>query len=264
MEKLNFPVPQYGDSPEKNRVTVIDSKDVAQWYSPVLVTAGMIGEKSCEKKVLKRVVELFRLIEPDDYVNALLEFFTQGLERFDSRWRYSDIVTVLFAAAKLLKPETYLEIGVRRGRSMAAVAKVQPECTIVGFDYWKRNYAGMITPGPEFVEAELKKIGYRGTLNLVSGNSHQTVPQFMADHPDEYFDLITVDGDHSPEGAADDLKNVLPRLKVGGAVIFDDICHPAHPELGAVWDFYVNDAERFSTWNYTDLGYGVGIAVRKK
>jgi len=49
------------------------------------------------------------------------------------------------------------------------------------------------------------------------------------------FDLITVDGDHSEEGAFDDLLNVIPHLNVGGILVFDDIAHPTHPYLLGVW-----------------------------
>lgn len=262
-EQLDFPVPEYDKQPEKNFSTVIRSEEVEKWYSPALITASIIGQRSLSRETIQEVLNLYKQIEPDDYVSALIKFYSEGLSRYGDDWNYSDIVTVLYAAGELIKPKAYLEIGVRRGRSLAAVAATQPFCNIFGFDYWKRNYAGMETPGPEFVENEIKRTGYKGKIELISGNSHETVPAYLKAHPDLWFDLITVDGDHTAMGAADDLCNVLPRLKVGGAIVFDDISHPAHPDLNSLWDFYVNDSTRFSTWKYTDLGFGVGIAVRK-
>jgi hypothetical protein len=57
--------------------------------------------------------------------------------------------------------------------------------------------------------------------------------------------------------------DVLPRLAIGGAIVFDDIAHPAHPELNGVWQSLVVNDDRFSSWSFRDAGYGVGFAIRK-
>jgi len=56
---------------------------------------------------------------------------------------------------------------------------------------------------------------------------------------------------------------VLPRLRVGGALVFDDISHPAHPDLDAVWRRVVASQRRYGTWSFDDVGYGVAVAVRR-
>jgi predicted O-methyltransferase YrrM len=203
-------------------------------------------------------------LEPDDYIAYTSGYYRAGLERLGEHWRYADITTALLGLSRLLRPESYLEIGVRRGRSMAMVAATCPHCRIVGFDLWIQNYAGMPNPGPEFVREELARVGYQGQLELIGGNSHQTVKQYFKTQPDAFFDLITVDGDHSLQGAAEDLADVLPRLKIGGAIVFDDIVHPQHRYLSQVWRHFTQDSERFTTWEFDELGYGVAIAIRKK
>jgi predicted O-methyltransferase YrrM len=180
-------------------------------------------------------MQIIEHLEPDDYIRYLQAYYQAGLVRFGDAWRYADIVTALLAAAQLIHPQAYLEIGVRRGRSMAMVTATCQDCAMVGFDLWTADYAGMTNPGPDFVEGEMKKLGYRGTLNLIRGDSHQTVPEYFKTNPQAYFDLITVDGDHSERGAAQDLRNVLPRLKLGGVLVFDDVNHPAFPHLGRIW-----------------------------
>ena len=130
-------------------------------------------------------------------------------------------------------------------------------------DMWIQNYAGMENPGAEFVKTQLALVGHRGPVEFHNGNSHEVLPRYFAANPDLAFDLITVDGDHTPGGAAQDLSDVLPHLAIGGAIVFDDICHPYHPELREVWKSLVADDMRFSTWSYEDVGYGVGIAIRK-
>jgi predicted O-methyltransferase YrrM len=234
-----------------------------QWYPPVMIGAETVAARLLQRRYVERAIELMGRLTPDDYTSFLVAYFSDGLRRFGSDWRYADIVTVLLCLAELLAPRRYLEIGVRRGRSVAAVATASPECALVMFDMWMADYAGMENPGADFVRDELVRIGHRGPMTFVDGDSHVTVPTYMQGNPNQTFDLMTVDGDHSTEGAVRDLCDVLPRLNVGGAIVFDDVCHPAHPALGEVWQDVVVSDSRFSAFTYSDCGYGVGFAIRK-
>jgi predicted O-methyltransferase YrrM len=212
---------------------------------------------------VRDVIPILQRLGSDTYVEYLMDFYHAGLSRFGEQWCYADITTVLLAVSRLIQPRKYLEIGVRRGRSMAMVAASSPQCEIVGFDLWIRDYYGVENPGAQFVRDELHRIGYAGNVEFVNGNSHRTVKEYLRSHPNDYFDLITVDGDHSKYGASLDLKDVLPRLSIGGIVVFDDISHPCHLYLRKVWKRYVADQPRFAAWEYTELGYGVAIGIRK-
>lgn len=241
-----------------------DQPKLGSWYPPVLLGPTTVGEFATSSDCLYQVIQVLERLEPDDYVRYLLTYYRAGLERFGDNWYYADIVTVLMASAVLLRPENYLEIGVRRGRSMAVVAAICTDCKIVGIDRWQNtNYAGMPNPGPEFVREELDKLGYEGRLELIVGDSHDVLPSYFMDHPDKFFDLITVDGDHSENGAEQDLRDVLSHLKVGGGLVFDDINHPAHPYLMKVWRDVIESDPRFDTWCFSELGYGVALAIRK-
>jgi hypothetical protein len=241
--------PEYPPAPNVEHTTV---SGVDAWYYPVLVTAEMLGRKAADAGTVRVVLALYQMLQEDDYIAVLKRYYGAGLERFGDSWQYADLVTAAYASAEMLRPSSYLEIGVRRGRSMAAVALAAPTCDFVGFDRWTENYAGMPNPGPEFVRDELKRVGHRGNVEFISGNSH----------PGAFFDLIVVDGDHSDQGAAEDIACVLPRLKVGGALLFDDISHFKHTLID-VWRHFFLDNPRFSAWEFRDLGYGVGIAVRR-
>lgn len=72
-----------------------------------------------------------------------------------------------------------------------------------------------------------------------------------------------MDGDHSNLGAAQDIADVLPRLSIGGAVLFDDTGNPNVAGLGDVWKKMLEENPRFSTFTYSEVGYGVGFAIRK-
>ncbi|MDX2142281.1 MAG: class I SAM-dependent methyltransferase [Rhodospirillaceae bacterium] len=261
---LTLPKPRFSavTSTVPNASFVAKAGETA-WYPPVMIGADTLGHILADPKWIPQARALMDRLTPDPYTTYLKDFYAEGLKRFGANWRYADIVTVLLCLTETLKPRTYLEIGVRRGRSACAVASLASYCSMFLFDMWMANYAGMENPGPAFVQDELKRIGHRGPVAFTDGNSHETLPAFFARNPDAHIDLITVDGDHSELGAAQDMCDVLPRLAVGGAVVFDDIAHPTHPELNRVWRTLVEGDDRFSCFSYREAGYGVGFAVRK-
>ena len=244
--------------------TVYKAASGADWYHPVILGPITIGALALQPATLRDAMQIVARLEPDEYTQYLQSYYQTGLEHFGEAWRYADIVTVLLAAARLVHPQNYLEVGVRHGRSVAIVAAACPQVDIVGFDLWVKDYAGMPNPGPDFVRKELNKLGYAGSLGLISGDSYSTLPAYFQIHPDAFFDLATVDGDHSQAGAEKDLRIVLSRLKLGGVAVFDDINHPLLPHLRDVWQRVVVADRRFSTWEFAELGYGVGLAVRRE
>lgn len=229
----------------------------------MLIGAQTIGELALSADVLDEVLHILEGLEPDDYMTYVRRFVEHGRKVAGGPWRYADLLTVLTAATRLINPRSYLEVGVRRGRSMAVVAGGARNCSIIGIDLWQPGYAGMENPGPNHVRSELGRVGFTGSLDLVAGDSHEILPQLFARKPDLTFDLITVDGDHSARGATRDLEDVLPRLRVGGAVVFDDIVHQAHPYLRRVWQCTVANDPRYSTWHFDEIGYGVAVGVRR-
>jgi predicted O-methyltransferase YrrM len=234
------------------------------FYSGPTLGAGALGAAMvADARRVKQAQALIKRLTPDDYSRFMGNYYAAGLKSHGRAWGYADIVTVLLGLADALKPTRYLEIGVRRGRSACAVASRAPDCALALFDMWMPGYAGMENPGPDLVKGELARVGHRGPVEFIDGDSHQTLPAYFTAHPEAAFDIITVDGDHTDEGAAQDLADILPRLKIGGAVVFDDVSHPAHPGLAEVWRDLVAGDRRFSAWTYDEVGFGVGFAIRK-
>ena len=238
--------------------------ELASWeeFYPTLVGAGTIGALASGHAMQGAAAALFQKLDSDAYLEFVKRFYAAGAGRAGADWKYADITTALMAAATLTHPANYLEIGVRRGRSLAAVASVRPEIDIVGFDMWVENYGGMPNPGPDFVRNEMHRLGHRGRLELVSGDSHETVPAYFREHPEAFFDLVTVDGDHTDLGARLDLRDVLPRLAIGGVIVFDDIASRGAPFLRDAWNQYVGGDSRFSCWEFDELGFGIALGVR--
>jgi predicted O-methyltransferase YrrM len=235
-----------------------------RFYLPALAGPGTFLRDVCGASAVDGAMGTLEKLEPDAYSEYILDYYRTGLDRFGESWWYADISTVLYGLSKRLGFRDYLEIGVRRGRSMAMVAAASPNVSCVGFDLWVQDYAGMPNPGEQLVRSELAKIGHRGQLELIAGDSARTVPQYFAQHPERYFDAITVDGDHSLKGARKDLKNVIPRLRIGGALVFDDVATQYHPELEALWDEITADSRRFASWKFTECGFGIAFAFRKQ
>ncbi|MEX1255870.1 MAG: class I SAM-dependent methyltransferase, partial [Dehalococcoidia bacterium] len=195
--------------------------------------AETVGAAAMSPEAIEYVLDFVQKLTPSQELTEQLSYYLWSRERFGASWRHADLTTALWAAATLIKPNSYLEIGLRRGRSAALVGSLRPECAIYGFDLWIPDYAGVDNPGPEFVREELRRVGHTGEVVLVSGDSHQTVPAFLRQHPDLFFDVITVDGEKSVPGVADDFANTLPRLKVGGVLIYDDL--PFFPTSRRIW-----------------------------
>jgi predicted O-methyltransferase YrrM len=237
---------------------------LGSWYAPVMLDPETIFRRARQRAIGDRVLRVLETLEPDSYSFYVSAYLKEGREKFGPDWSYLDILNVLAACTELIQPRAYLEIGVRRGRSLAMVAATAPETDLYGFDMWAPDYAGMENPGPDFVESELRKIGATGRIQFVSGNSHETLPRFFKENRELQLDLVTVDGDHSDEGARQDLMAVLPRIAPGGALVFDDVSHPLHPNLYKVWSSTLeNCGLPFVSQAYTSLGYGVAVAVRK-
>lgn len=247
--------------PFQKQTTFADANN--NWYDPLLAGPSSFVEDCCSHQTVTGVLGILEKLTPEKYLEFNIEYYRQGLQRFGEKWRYADILTVLYGICINVKIESYLEIGVRRGRSMSVVASLNPDSIITGFDMWMPDYVGVENPGPDFVKNELKKVGYRGEPVFVNGNSIKTLPKYFIDHPGEFFDLITVDGGHAAAVAISDLKNVIPRIKIGGFLVFDDICNIWHTDLRNVWKKVVKKTGRFATYEFEELGYGVAFAIKK-
>ena len=234
-----------------------------QWYTPAVGGASSFVPSTVGGRVVREALQVLGQLSGDAYLTFVRDFYETGLERFGDSWCYADINTVLLGLAHVLRPASYLEIGVRRGRSLAMLVSKAPECRVVACDLFVADYAGMDNPGADWVRGELERLGFRGLLEFVVGDSAVVLPRYFKAHPDAYFDVITVDGDHTTRGARSDLLNAMPRLKIGGALVFDDLSNPYCPTLGRVWKDVVVADSRFSAYSFDEVGYGVGFAIRK-
>jgi predicted O-methyltransferase YrrM len=254
--------PQPSLSTEETR-SCFHAKELGDWYRPIILGPSTVGKYATGPQSHSKVVKILGCLKADKVISYLLEYYQYGMKTYGEAWVYADISTVLVSLAELMKPQRYLEVGVFHGRSMAMIGALCPDCELVGFDLWVPKYAGLDNFGPDFVRKQLEQVGHRAPVSLISGDSHVTLPEFFAAHPTESFDVITVDGDHTEEGAAQDLRHVIPHLRTGGFLVFDDIAYSGFAHLTRVWSQLVASDPRFITWTFRELGNGVAVALKQ-
>lgn len=111
---------------------------------------------------------------------------------------------------KVAKGGVMAEIGVDRGDfSLEILTRCKPEKLHL-FDI---DISRLVNPE---VRAELASASERLMTHVGDSSSH------MSRMPDNYFDMVYIDGDHEYEGVVKDIEATLPKMKPGGAIIFND------------------------------------------
>ena len=138
--------------------------------------------------------------------------------------------------ARLIRPTSYLEVGVRDGESLECVlnncGSLKRICLC---DTWGNEDGGTGRGTNEHIKNLMtpRELAITCWLN---GSSH-----LLLRTVDATFQLITVDGDHSKGGALEDLVDCWNLLEPNGFLLFDDIMHPAHPYLRGLVEQFVLD-----------------------
>lgn len=149
--------------------------------------------------------------------------------------------------------DAYLEIGVRYGDSLVSVLNQRFPNRLTLCDTWGGEYGGEQFGGPTHIEELLARMEYHHPVTFLNGNSHDLLKTVK-----EQFDLITVDGDHSAEGAREDLEDCWKLLTPGGLLLFDDLSHPSHPELLGVFRAFAQSVDGLVLLeDMTPMGVGV-------
>lgn len=231
-------------------------------FDPIIYTPEFIAKEAQKPEYNEELYNFLDKQFDEPYLEFVKKYYEKISQAHKTHSNYIDMIKILFVISKLIRPKNYLEVGVRRGRSMSVVAKNSPNCDMYAFDMWIQNYTGVENPGPEIVENELKKLKHKGKIYFFNGDSKKLIPKFKKNNPNIFFDLICIDGDHSYYGAKIDLSNTFEIVKIGGFLVFDDTNSFEHPYLKNVWKKNIKKRDNFICKEFNELGLGVSIAVR--
>ncbi len=152
------------------------------------------------------------------------------------RWAIYDALEDICRQAP---PEAYLEIGVSHGDSLRVVLNLCEPKYLTLSDEWGSDSGGQSLGSHGHITALLSELKYSGKTTYLDGSSHEMLPRHFFTR---FYDLITVDGDHSEEGGMQDLLDSWPLLNKGGYIVFDDVAPDFfHPYLLEVWERFCHD-----------------------
>jgi predicted O-methyltransferase YrrM len=164
-----------------------------------------------------------------------------------------DLHEALRVACRVVKVQSYLEIGVDGGGSLNTVLCEGIPKRIVLCDLWDPTYC-------DHGDSKARVLGildyFKTTAEFLDGDSKVTVPTLRG-----LFDLVLVDADHSALGARIDLQNAWPRVRPGGVLVMDDINHPDYPWLTDVW---ARAVEEWGMWVIPETHGGCNAAIALK
>ena len=107
------------------------------------------------------------------------------------------------------------EIGFNAGFSSLAFLGASADVKVVSFDIGCHDVVGH---AKDFVD-----VRYPGRHELILGDSALTVPEYRAQHPDTFFDIVFIDGGHEYEQAREDISNMKALSHPETWVIVDDL-----------------------------------------
>jgi hypothetical protein len=123
-------------------------------------------------------------------------------------------VAAYIEMAKEESVHTICETGFNAGHSSLIWLLANPTAKVYSFDLGQYAYT---TASAAFLKSK-----FPDRFTLTVGNSVETLPKFVLDHPDVRCDLAVVDGGHTTEVASADLLNMQALSSSVGRVVVDD------------------------------------------
>lgn len=174
---------------------------------------------SPDSRTLELWKEIIRFSE-ETTSSGLMEKLPHILEK-DSQsacWNFPNTYAFMYGLSKALKPASYLEIGTRYGYSMVSIYLGAKDTlrTISSIDLQEYE-----DKSQNFAKENLLGTGYNGAYEFFTGSSHDVSIKNKV--KGKVYDLVFVDGDHSYEGALEDILGYWGNVRPGKYMIVDDV-----------------------------------------
>ncbi|MEH3156256.1 MAG: class I SAM-dependent methyltransferase [Gordonia paraffinivorans] len=108
-----------------------------------------------------------------------------------------------------------VEIGFNAGFSSHAFLSAHADVVVTSFDLGEHAYGSRAKAQ---IDAD-----FPGRHTLITGDSLTTVPEYAETHPGETFDLVFIDGGHTYEVAAADIRNMARLADEDTILVIDDL-----------------------------------------
>ncbi len=127
------------------------------------------------------------------------------------------------------------ETGFNGSHSSFIFLNATPLASVTSFDIAEHPYA---QKSKDYIDRQ-----FPGRHHIVYGDSTSTVPSYVAEHPDDKFDLIFIDGGHDPATAKADVENMRLAASPNNIVVMDDYSPLVAWGVGpsGAWDEAVRD-----------------------
>ena len=204
---------------------------------------GMVAGMEARKETVLDVVRRLKTFSNrrDHYWKHILDLAKE--DYFFETWMIQNWI------GQQLAPRSVLEIGTRAGGSLANLLISHPDPASVNIVLFDIFDTGPRVPGdevgsPDKVRSNLNRLGLPDLdIEFNVGDSRETVPAWLAAHPEATFDYVLVDGAHDKETALIDLRNIAEAVAPGGVLVFDDLISY---DLQTVWkEFMDEQGDRF-------------------
>lgn len=165
----------------------------------------------------------------------------------------ADHFQVLDMVIKKHRAKTFLEVGVQEGHTLRTAVKTGLLTELTLCDTWGPSFGGTNRGSNAHIEKLLDELGYAGTRTYLEGRSQDLLPKVTTP-----FDVVHIDGDHSFQGALQDLMNGWRLTRY--AMVVHDL---AFPEVSRAFHVFLSTTPNGQgSFEIFEGGYWTAVVTR--
>lgn len=157
-------------------------------------------------------------------------------------------------------PRSYLEFGLEKGFTAAAVAAACPSVEIYGIDSWSSSNIGSSKITISSAAWNIQQVGYRGYTRFVTGDPSTGFSRLKESCISPLsLDLVLLRADMFGIDATKQLNQIVPYVRSGGAIVIYSISEDI---FKSVWSEMQEKYFQFTYLQCKKLNTGIALAVK--